>query len=130
MIRAEVEKAEQEKAEMEKAQEESASEPQEEEESILSDDIRQLMEALETESADIEAQKIKQDEEQKTNKENGLFQGTVHFLFVFFIINATSYFFLKEMSFRFHHKNFHKLNYKNHLYKLYFQFVLRLQVIM
>jgi len=63
MIRAEVEKAEQEKAEQEKAQEESAGETQEEEESILSDDIRQLMEALETESADIEAQKIKQDDE-------------------------------------------------------------------
>ena len=70
MIRAEVEKAEQEKAEMEKAQEESASEPQEEEESILSDDIRQLMEALETESADIEAQKIKQDDEPEMPEED------------------------------------------------------------
>ena len=70
MIRAEVEKAEQEKAEMEKAQEESAGEIQEEEESILSDDIRQLMEALETESADIEAQKIKQDDEPEMPEED------------------------------------------------------------
>ena len=69
MIRAEVEKAEQEKAEQEKAQEESAGETQEEEESILSDDIRQLMEALETESADIEAQKIKQDDEAEIPEE-------------------------------------------------------------
>lgn len=70
MIRAEVEKAEQEKAEMEKAQEESAGEIQEEEESILSDDIRQLMEALETESADIEAKKIKQDDEPEMPEED------------------------------------------------------------
>ena len=58
MIRAEVEKAEQ-----EKEQEESKQEEEEEEESILSDDIRQLMEDLETEAADIEAQKIRQDDE-------------------------------------------------------------------
>ena len=69
MIRAEVEKAEQEKAELEKAQEEAATETQEEEESILSDDIRQLMEALETESADIEAQKIRQDDEPEVQEE-------------------------------------------------------------
>lgn len=69
MIRAEVEKAEQEKAEMEKAQEESVQESQDEEESILSDDIRQLMEALETESADIEAQKIKQEDEPEVPQE-------------------------------------------------------------
>lgn len=64
MIRAEIEKVE-----MEKAQEEPAEEVPEEAESILSDDIRQLMEALETESADIEAQKIKQDEEPEVPEE-------------------------------------------------------------
>ena len=64
MIRAEIEKVE-----MEKAQEEPAEETPEEAESILSDDIRQLMEALETESADIEAQKIKQDEEPEIPEE-------------------------------------------------------------
>lgn len=64
MIRAEIEKVE-----MEKAQEEPAEEAPEEAESILSDDIRQLMEALETESADIEAQKIKQDEEPEIPEE-------------------------------------------------------------
>lgn len=60
MIRAEIEKVEQEKAQEES---EVSEEPQEEAEGILSDDIRQLMEDLESESADIEAQKIKQEEE-------------------------------------------------------------------
>ena len=64
MIRAEFEKAENEKAESEKARENTEdSEKTETEESILPDDVRQLMEELETESADIEAQKIRFDEE-------------------------------------------------------------------
>ena len=64
MIRAEFEKAENEKAESEKAQENTEdSEKTETEESILPDDVRQLMEELETESADIEAQKIRLEEE-------------------------------------------------------------------
>lgn len=58
MIRAEIEKVE-----MEKAQEEPVEEKEAEVESILSDDIRQLMEELETESADIEAQKIAQQDD-------------------------------------------------------------------
>lgn len=66
---AEMIRAEMEKVEMEKEQEEPAEEVEEEPESILSDDIRQLMEALETESADIEAQKIKQDDEPEIPEE-------------------------------------------------------------
>lgn len=60
MIRAEIEKVESEKAQEEP---EEAQDIEESEESILPDDIRQLMEELETESADIEAQKIKTEEE-------------------------------------------------------------------
>lgn len=65
MIRAEIEKVEQEKAQEES---EVSEEPQDEAEGILSDDIRQLMEDLESESADIEAQKIKQEEEPEEEK--------------------------------------------------------------
>ena len=69
MIRAEFEKAENEKAESEKAQENTEdSEKTETEESILPDDVRQLMEELETESADIEAQKIRSEEEVSEEK--------------------------------------------------------------
>lgn len=57
IIRAEVEKAELEKAQEEEQKEETV------EESILPDDIRKLMEELESESADIEAKKVKQDTE-------------------------------------------------------------------
>ena len=59
MIRAEFEKVEAEKAQ------EVSEEPEEviEEEEILPDDIRQLMEELETESADIQAKKIVSQEE-------------------------------------------------------------------
>lgn len=69
MIRAEFEKAENEKAESEKARENTEdSEKTETEESILPDDVRQLMEELETESADIEAQKIRSEEEVSEEK--------------------------------------------------------------
>lgn len=65
MIREVAEKEEQEKA---KEEAQAENEPIEEED-ILPDDIRQLMEDLETESADIEAQKIKQeDEPEEENK--------------------------------------------------------------
>ena len=60
MIRAEIEKVESEKAQEEPEEGEQAEAA---EESILPDDVRQLMEELETESADIEAQKIKSEEE-------------------------------------------------------------------
>lgn len=60
MIRAKVEEVETEKAQEEA---EMAEKADVEEESILPDDIRQLMEELESESADIEAQKIKSEEE-------------------------------------------------------------------
>lgn len=60
MIRAEIEKVESEKAQEEPEEGEQAEVA---EESILPDDVRQLMEELETESADIEAQKIKSEEE-------------------------------------------------------------------
>ena len=60
MIRAKVEEVETEKAQDEA---EMAEKADVEEESILPDDIRQLMEELESESADIEAQKIKSEEE-------------------------------------------------------------------
>lgn len=60
MIRAKVEEVESEKAQEEA---ESVEEVEVEEESILPDDIRQLMEELESESDDIQAQKIKSDEE-------------------------------------------------------------------
>lgn len=60
MIRAKVEEVETEKAQEEA---EMAEKADVEEESILPDDIRQLMEELESESADIEAQKIKFEEE-------------------------------------------------------------------
>ncbi|MBQ8559811.1 MAG: hypothetical protein IJ439_07530 [Tyzzerella sp.] len=60
MIRAKVEEVESEKAQEEAV---AAEQVDVEEESILPDDIRQLMEELESESADIEAQKIKSEEE-------------------------------------------------------------------
>ena len=60
MIRTEIEKVEAEKAEAEKEKE--SVEVVEEEENLLSDDIRQLMEELETESADIQAAKIQPQE--------------------------------------------------------------------
>ncbi len=60
MIRAEIEKVESEKAQEAPEQVEQTEVA---EESILPDDVRQLMEELETESADIEAQKIKSEEE-------------------------------------------------------------------
>lgn len=53
MIQAELERVEQEKAQ----NEEQADVPEEEKEEILSDDVRRLMEELEAESAEIEAQK-------------------------------------------------------------------------
>ena len=58
MIRAEIEKVE-----AEKMQEDEVAEEVPESEDILSTDIRKLMEELETESADIVAQKTKQEEE-------------------------------------------------------------------
>ena len=58
MIQAELERVEQEKKE--KAENE-AEEPEEEKEVILSDDVRKLMEELEAESAEIQAQKTNQD---------------------------------------------------------------------
>ena len=62
MIRAEIEKVEAEKAESVKEATETSEEP---EETILSDDVRQLMEELESESADIQAAKIKPQEEKE-----------------------------------------------------------------
>ena len=58
MIRAEIEKVE-----AEKVQEEETKEEVPETEDILSTDIRKLMEELETEAEDIQAQKAKQEEE-------------------------------------------------------------------
>ncbi len=68
LIRAEKEKAEQEQAELVKAQEAKAEEEEKEPEELLTDDIRQLMEALEGESQDYEAQKMKQEEETEVEK--------------------------------------------------------------
>ena len=59
MIQAELERVEQEKAQNEDKVEES----EEEKEEILSDDVRRLMEELEAESAEIQAQKTTQEEE-------------------------------------------------------------------
>lgn len=59
MIQAEIERVEQEKVQIENQEEE------EEKEEILSDDVRRLMEELEAESAEIEAQKTVQDVEQE-----------------------------------------------------------------
>ena len=59
MIQAELERVEQEKAQNEDEVEES----EEEKEEILSDDVRRLMEELEAESAEIQAQKTTQEEE-------------------------------------------------------------------
>lgn len=55
MIQAEQERVQ---AELEAADSENKDEPEEEEESILPDDIRQLMEELETESSEIQAKKV------------------------------------------------------------------------
>ena len=71
MIRTEIEKVEAEKAEAEKEKE--SVEVVEEEENLLSDDIRQLMEELETESADIQASKI-QPQEAPVAEEKSLVQ--------------------------------------------------------
>ena len=71
MIRAEFERVESEKAQ------EPAEEPVKEEESILPDDIRQLMEELESESADIQAAKINPQEETKVVEEKSLAQKVV-----------------------------------------------------
>ena len=59
MIQAELERVEQEKAQNEDEVEESEGEKEE----ILSDDVRRLMEELEAESAEIQAQKTTQEEE-------------------------------------------------------------------
>ena len=68
MIRAEIERVETEKAQ------EVVEEPVKAEESILPDDIRQLMEELESESADIQAAKINPQEETKVVEEKSLAQ--------------------------------------------------------
>ena len=60
MIQAEIERAEQEKAEMAAETEETNEEPEE----ILSDDVRKLMEELEAESAEIDAQKTAKESEE------------------------------------------------------------------
>ena len=60
---AQIIRAEHERIEMEKAQIQEETEPEEEKEEILSDDVRKLMEELESESAEIEAQKSATDSE-------------------------------------------------------------------
>ena len=64
MIQAKLEEVEAEKAAQQKEEE-----PVEEKESILPDDIRKLMEELEAESADIEAQKMRTDEVEEVSEE-------------------------------------------------------------
>ena len=70
MIQAELEKVQQEKAQQEPQEEE-------EKEEILSDDVRKLMEELEAESAEIEAQKTATDDEDEKEEPKPLLQKVV-----------------------------------------------------
>ncbi len=68
--------AELEKVELEKAQKEMNAEPEEEKEEILSEEVRQLMEELETESLEIDAQKanLVSEEEAALNEQGDEFE--------------------------------------------------------